>query len=55
MGAVLGWSEKDAKREVEHYRARVEAERRSQQEPEDQGADAVRTSAPDLLAGTPAV
>jgi glycerol-3-phosphate dehydrogenase len=54
MGDVLGWSDEDVASEVEHYRARVEAERRSQMEPEDQGADAVRTSAPDLLAGTPA-
>jgi glycerol-3-phosphate dehydrogenase len=49
MGEVLGWSETDIAREVEHYEARVEAERRSQEEPEDQGADRVRTSAPDLL------
>jgi glycerol-3-phosphate dehydrogenase len=46
---VLGWSEEDARREVQHYDARVEAERKSQEEPEDKGADAVRTSAPDLL------
>jgi glycerol-3-phosphate dehydrogenase len=37
------------RREVEHYTARVDAERRSQQEPEDRAADEVRTSAPDLL------
>jgi glycerol-3-phosphate dehydrogenase len=49
MGEVLGWSDEDVASEVKHYTARVEAERRSQQEPEDQGADAVRTSAPDLL------
>jgi glycerol-3-phosphate dehydrogenase len=49
MGEVLGWSNEEARREVEHYDARVEAERKSQEEPEDQGADAVRTSAPDLL------
>lgn len=55
MGEVLGWSGEDVEREVRHYKARVDAERRSQQEPEDQGADEVRTSAPDLLAGTPAV
>jgi glycerol-3-phosphate dehydrogenase len=54
MGEVLGWSDDDVKREVEHYRARVDAERRSQEQPEDRGADEVRTSAPDLLAGTPA-
>ena len=54
MGEVLGWSEEDVEREVKHYNARVDAERRSQQEPEDRGADEVRTSAPGLLAGTPA-
>ncbi|MEA2479786.1 MAG: glycerol-3-phosphate dehydrogenase, partial [Thermoleophilaceae bacterium] len=54
MGEVLGWSEDYARLEVEHYNARVDAERRSQREPEDQAADEVRTSAPDLLAGTPA-
>ena len=55
MGEVLDWSDEDVEREVKHYVARVDAERRSQQEPEDQGADEVRLSAPDLLAGTPAV
>jgi glycerol-3-phosphate dehydrogenase len=54
MAAVLGWSTEDVEREVSHYRARVDAERRSQKEPEDRAADEVRTSAPDLLAGTPA-
>jgi glycerol-3-phosphate dehydrogenase len=54
MGAVLGWSSDEMEREVSHYRARVDAERRSQKEPEDRAADEVRTSAPDLLAGTPA-
>jgi glycerol-3-phosphate dehydrogenase len=53
MGEVLGWSEDEAKREVEYYTARVDAERRSQQEPEDRAADEVRTSAPDLLASLP--
>ncbi len=54
MGAVLGWSEDEVTREVDFYRARVEAERRSQQEPEDHAADAARRSAPDLVTGTPA-
>jgi glycerol-3-phosphate dehydrogenase len=53
MAEVLGWSEADVAREVEHYKARVDAERRSQEQPEDRAADEVRTSAPDLLAGTP--
>jgi glycerol-3-phosphate dehydrogenase len=55
VGGVLGWSAEDVQREVSHYCARVDAERRSQKEPEDRAADEVRTSAPDLLAGTPAV
>jgi glycerol-3-phosphate dehydrogenase len=55
MSGVLGWSDEDVEREVSHYKARVDAERRSQKEPEDRAADEVRTSAPDLLAGTPAV
>jgi glycerol-3-phosphate dehydrogenase len=54
VAGVLGWSDEDVEREVSHYCARVDAERRSQQEPEDRAADEVRTSAPDLLAGTPA-
>ena len=54
MGGVLGWSAEETETEVSHYRARVDAERRSQKEPEDRAADEVRTSAPDLLAGTPA-
>ncbi len=54
MGEVLGWSDDEVEREVSHYKARVDAERRSQKEPEDRAADEVRTSAPDLLAGTPA-
>jgi glycerol-3-phosphate dehydrogenase len=51
MAEVLGWSDEEVRREVEHYTARVDAERRSQKEPEDHAADEVRTSAPDLLAG----
>jgi glycerol-3-phosphate dehydrogenase len=55
VGEVLGWSDDETEREVETYIARVEAERRSQQEPEDHSADAVRTSAPDLLAHSPTI
>src|SRR3954447_25865452 len=51
IASVLGWSSEDVEREVSHYCARVDAERRSQKEPEDRAADEVRTSAPDLLAG----
>lgn len=51
MGEVLGWSRADVRREVDAYRARVEAERRSQEQPDDEAADEVRTAAPDLLSG----
>ena len=48
MGEVLGWSQEDVAREVELYRERVAAERDSQQQPDDQAADAARTRAPDF-------
>ena len=40
MGDVLGWSTEQRKREVEHYLARVSAERDAQDEPDDLTADA---------------
>lgn len=54
MGEVLGWDAAEIRREVETYTARVEAERRSQEQPDDKAADEVRTAAPDLLAGVTA-
>jgi len=51
MGEVLGWSGEEAKREVEVYRARVEAERESQLQPTDESADALRAAAPEARAG----
>lgn len=51
MGGVLEWSGAQIRTEVETYTARVEAERRSQEQPDDKAADEVRTAAPDLLAG----
>lgn len=48
MGAVLGWDAARSAREVENYRARVEAERQSQLMPDDAGADAARLGAPDV-------
>ncbi|MEV1142916.1 glycerol-3-phosphate dehydrogenase/oxidase [Micromonospora sp. NPDC049799] len=48
MGAVLGWDAATRAREVEHYRARVEAERQSQLMPDDATADAARLGAPDV-------
>jgi glycerol-3-phosphate dehydrogenase len=50
---VLGWSEDDRRREIELYRGRVEAERASQEQPDDRSANAARTAAPDALPGLP--
>lgn len=47
MGSVLGWDAATRAGEVEHYRARVEAERQSQLMPDDVGADAARLGVPD--------
>src|SRR3712207_8958241 len=46
VAGVLGWDEQRIANEVQSYAARVEAERRSQTEPSDQEADAVRVAAP---------
>jgi glycerol-3-phosphate dehydrogenase len=48
MGTVLGWDGAVRAREVEHYLARVEAERQSQRMPDDATADAARLGAPDV-------
>ncbi|MFE2498261.1 glycerol-3-phosphate dehydrogenase/oxidase [Streptomyces scopuliridis] len=49
MAPVLGWDKDRIKREVEHYEKRVEAERESQRQPDDQTADAARLGAPDIV------
>ncbi len=49
MGGVLGWSSDQTDREVRHYRARVEAERASQAQTDDETADAVRMGAPEIV------
>jgi glycerol-3-phosphate dehydrogenase len=51
LGEVLGWDEATREREVEHYVARVEAERDSQRMPDDHTADAARMGAPDVRLG----
>ncbi|EHK88294.1 glycerol-3-phosphate dehydrogenase [Saccharomonospora azurea SZMC 14600] len=51
MGEVLGWSAETRAREVELYRARVQAERESQSEQSDEGADARRLTAPEVRSG----
>jgi glycerol-3-phosphate dehydrogenase len=48
MASVLGWDAGQVDREVEHYEKRVEAERESQLQPDDQTADAARLGAPDI-------
>ncbi|MGE2718096.1 glycerol-3-phosphate dehydrogenase [Mycolicibacterium celeriflavum] len=50
VAPVLGWSEEDIDREVKTYLARVDAEIRSQQEPDDESADALRAAAPEARA-----
>jgi glycerol-3-phosphate dehydrogenase len=52
MGAQLGWDDATREREVEHYLARVAAERESQRMPDDLAADAVRLGAPEVRSGT---
>jgi glycerol-3-phosphate dehydrogenase len=48
MGDALGWDKAVRDREVEHYRARVQAERESQTMPDDLTADAARIGVPDV-------
>jgi len=50
VAPVLGWSDADIEREVDTYCARVEAEVRSQQQPDDESADALRQAAPEARA-----
>jgi glycerol-3-phosphate dehydrogenase len=50
MAEVLNWSEDDVVREVGLYRARVAAERRSQEQDDDRAADLERLMAPDVRA-----
>jgi glycerol-3-phosphate dehydrogenase len=49
IAPVLGWDQGQIDREVEHYEKRVEAERESQLQPDDQTADAARLGAPDIV------
>jgi glycerol-3-phosphate dehydrogenase len=49
MAGVLGWSADQTDREVRHYLARVEAERASQAQADDETADAVRMGAPEIV------
>ncbi|MGI8993061.1 MAG: glycerol-3-phosphate dehydrogenase/oxidase [Nocardioidaceae bacterium] len=47
VAPLLGWDTERLDNEVAAYSDRVEAERRSQQQPDDQDADAARVAAPD--------
>ncbi len=48
LAGVLGWSDAQIEEEVAAYQARVDAERRSQTEPDDDSADKVRLEAPEV-------
>jgi len=48
MGGVLGWDETRIQNEVALYLGRVEAERASQDQPDDESADRIRLSAPEF-------
>ena len=50
VAPVLGWDAEDIRREVDTYAARVDAEVRSQQQPDDESADALRAAAPEARA-----
>jgi glycerol-3-phosphate dehydrogenase len=50
MAAELNWDDDQAHREIEHYRARVQAERDSQTKLDDDTAEAARLGAPDIVA-----
>ena len=50
VAPVLGWTDEDVDREVATYCARVDAEVRSQQQPDDESADALRAAAPEARA-----
>ncbi|MFC4602577.1 glycerol-3-phosphate dehydrogenase [Rhodococcus kronopolitis] len=50
VAPVLGWDAATVNREVETYRARVEAEILSQTQPDDEAADALRAAAPEARA-----
>ncbi|GGM67727.1 FAD-dependent oxidoreductase [Dactylosporangium sucinum] len=49
MAGLLDWSPEQLDREVESYRRRVEAERASQDQPDDRTADLTRREAPDVV------
>jgi glycerol-3-phosphate dehydrogenase len=50
MAPVLNWDDTEKQREIDHYLARVRAERDSQTKPDDNTAEAARLGAPDIAA-----
>lgn len=49
MAGAMGWDEEQAANEVQHYQLRVQAERESQEQPDDATADAARLGAPEIV------
>ena len=49
MAPILGWDEATVEREVSFYQQRVQSERDSQEQPDDESADKVRLGAPDIV------
>jgi glycerol-3-phosphate dehydrogenase len=49
MAPILGWSDEQRRKEIAHYLARVQAERASQQQPDDETADSARMGAPEIV------
>jgi glycerol-3-phosphate dehydrogenase len=49
IAPVLGWTEEQKAKEVEHYQGRVAAERQSQTMPDDATADSARMGAPEVV------
>jgi glycerol-3-phosphate dehydrogenase len=49
IGEVLGWSDAQRESEIKHYLARVDAERLSQEQPDDESADAARLGVEDIV------
>ncbi|GAB2590108.1 glycerol-3-phosphate dehydrogenase/oxidase [Kribbella endophytica] len=49
MAPELGWDDETIEREVSFYQRRVQSERDSQDQPDDESADKVRLEAPDIV------
>jgi glycerol-3-phosphate dehydrogenase len=52
LAEVLGWDEARVDREVQTYLRRVQAERESQLQPDDESADRIRLEAPEIVTTT---